>query len=705
MQNKTKFKITRSQRRIIGWGGFVIFFVCFCLPLLFFYYLFDATKVKAMVIEQFNNDSYSVVINGNVEPRSWHGLSLFISNLTVEDKTHHKVLHVNTANCQLSWLDLIVGHYRVKRIALNGLTFYQNALAKGNVATLFNYKAIANSEFKHLRYLSVTNLNMVNLNGKFLIRDGGLQVNDLDTLPQINVNFQAINYNADIKVLGNVNKIDDSGLNFKDISISLHSPKLNGEFHSYGRYDYKTQQLWLNKFNGNAKSVVYDVKVNVDTALLSYFGMSVNQLNASVTKNNGTQREIDLSVKDLKTANFSQYEMDDLVTKLDSVNESNHFSAILALTKPKFDNGFDLKNERCSLQFKQSVNTSESAIFDGALAGNCSYNESSGWLNLALDGMINKSPAKLAIGYWYNVKKPQITINGSVDKLDVNQMMSNANKEIMPFYFDERQLPFGWLKLFDISATLKLKEFSMNHLQLSNVKTVLQMKDSKLALSSLTANIYDGTLSGSGVITPASNESGGYDIAIQNTISKANLEKVFHELFNVNAISGQADLAIDIKALNAVSYQDIHKNLSGKIALKVSNGGFNGVDFSLFLSPENLAAFQNRNAIMTKFTSLNASFNFTNGVSSQSPIKFSSPSIAASGSGVIDFKNTKLDYELIVSSILPQNAQNIKSVSIPVQINGDLFSPKISIRNMTLNSQPMFELYKNKHKKSGKNNE
>lgn len=704
MQNKTKFKITRGQWRIIGWSSFVVFFVCFCLPLLFFYYLFDAAKVKAMVIEQFNNDSYSVVVNGNVEPRSWHGLSLFISNLTVEDKSHHKVLHVNTANCQLSWLDLIVGHYRVKRIALNGLTFYQNALAKGSVATLFNYKAIANSEFKHLQYLSVTNLNMVNLNGKFLIRDGGLQVNDLDTLPQISVNFQAINYHADIKILGSVNKIDDNGLNFNDIAISLHSPKINGEFHSYGRYDYKTQQLWLNKFSGNAKSVVYNIKINVDTALLSYFGMSVNQLNASVSKNNGAQRELDLVVNNLKTANFSQYEMSDLLTKLNSTNESSHFAATLALAKPKFDNGFDLKNENCSLQFKQSLTASESSIFEGALAGSCSYSESSGWLDLALAGMINKSPAKLAIGYHYNVQKPQITLNGSVDKLDVNQIMTNTNKEIMPFYFDTRQLPFGWLKLFDISATLKLKEFSMNRLLLTNVKTVLQMKDSKLELSSLNANIYDGTLAGSGVITPAQNES-GYDISIQDTIKNANLQKVFHELFNVNAITGQADLAIDIKASNAKSYEDVHKNLNGKIALKVSNGGFNGVDFSLFLSPENLAAFQNKNAIMTKFTSLNANFIFTNGISNQSPVKFSSPSIAASGSGIIDFKNTKLDYELLVSSILPQNNQNIKSVSIPVQINGDLFNPKISIRNMTLNPQSTLEFYKNKHRKSGKNNE
>ena len=39
--------------------------------LLFFYYLFDANKVKQMVLTQFNNKNYAVIINGAVEPRSW----------------------------------------------------------------------------------------------------------------------------------------------------------------------------------------------------------------------------------------------------------------------------------------------------------------------------------------------------------------------------------------------------------------------------------------------------------------------------------------------------------------------------------------------------------------------------------------------------------------------------------------------------------
>ncbi|MDQ5947803.1 MAG: AsmA protein, partial [Pseudomonadota bacterium] len=64
------------------------------------------------------------------------------------------------------------------------------------------------------------------------------------------------------------------------------------------------------------------------------------------------------------------------------------------------------------------------------------------------------------------------------------------------------------------------------------------------------------------------------------------------------------------------------------------------------------------------------------------------------GNGVINFANTSLDYSMIISSILPKNAQNVKSVSIPITVNGDLFAPKVSIQNMTLNTNKL-PTYKN----------
>ena len=159
-----------------------------------------------MVINQFNNKNYAVIINGTVEPRSWHGLSLFISDLTVQDNTHHEVLHINTANCQLSWLDLIVGHYKVRRIALNGVTFFQPEQKDSRYADLLDYDSIAHSEFGHLQTLSITNLNWIESQDQYIIRDASMSLTSIETKPLVQLSFKSGRYNTDFAIRGNINK-------------------------------------------------------------------------------------------------------------------------------------------------------------------------------------------------------------------------------------------------------------------------------------------------------------------------------------------------------------------------------------------------------------------------------------------------------------------------------------------------------------------
>lgn len=674
--------------RIAGWSLFVVFFVCVCLPLLFFYYLFDANKVKAMVVEQFNSQNYSVVINGNVEPRSWHGLSLFISDLTVEDKSLHKVIHINTANCQLSWLDLIVAHYRVQRVALNGLTLFQGSIKEANYSNLLNYKALSHSEFKHLRRLSITNLNWVDAQGNFIIKDAGMQIHDIDSLPVVGLNFRLNNYAAEIAVKGSVDKIDDSNLIFKDIKVDLHSPKVNGEFHGSGRYDYKSQELWFSGINGSAQSKYYSEKLKIDTALLSYYGITVNKLLLDINKLNliGYTQNLNLDIRDLKTNNFSKYTVSSLTTYFNVISSSHKFAVSWELLNARFNRSLDLSNQNCKLSFIHSLSQRESVVFGGDFNGRCSYNESSGWLNFALSGSVNHAPAKINLGYQYNTNtKSVVQVVGSFNKVDLSPFMATNQGNLMPLYFDDSKLPLQWLQWLNLSANLKFKELNLSHFNLSNVDTEIEVVDDQLKLKKIQANAYDGKLSGSGLVS--GNAESGYSVAIDNMITGVSLQKVFQNLFNVSAITGRADLAINTIANKVYTYEDLHRKLNGSIELDVSNGGFSGVDFSLFLSPENLAAFQNKSAIMTKFTTLSSNFNFKNGVSEKSDVKFSAPAIRANGSGIIDFANTKLDYKLTVSSLLPKNLQNINSVSIPVAINGDLFNPKIYIQNMTLNTK------------------
>lgn len=677
-------KIPRQMVRVIGWLSFAVFFVTVCLPLLFFYYLFNANQVKQMVISQFNNENYSVVIDGNVEPRSWHGLSLFISDLTVEDKKKHKVLHVNTANCQLSWLDLIVGHYRVRRLALNGLTFYQNNVAKSNYNDLFNYKTINNSEFKNLTTFSISNLAIINSDGSYLMKDAGLRVVDLETLPEFNLSFNLSNYAARLSMQGQISKISEDNLNIQNLTLSLSNKSSSIELQSSGHYAYKTQELWLESARGIVHVPDYQGGLAIDSLLLSNYGLTMNNLSTTLNGFESTSaRSFTVNADKINTTDFANFTADKIATKYEFTNAKRSLDVGLNLNQVQLNPTMDVVTDSCKLEFKYRITGQQTATSNGVMNGHCGLNGAKDLMSFNLNGLINQSPIKLNLAYDYSSVLPNVTLDAAVNNLDISKFMGSAQGNLLPLYSDDSRLPFEWISWFNLVATLKVKQLNLSHVNLSNVNATLAVKDQVLNLSQIQGNVYDGDFNGSMLLDKVGES---YNMSFKNKISNVNLQKVFASIFNVTAISGKADLQIDTTANGIQSYEDLHKKVNGSIDLNVDDGGFSGIDFSLFLSPENLAVFQTKNTVMTNFTNLKAKFNFTNGVSARSKLAFHSPLIMANGDGIIDFSKTSLDYNMIVSSILPKNAQNVKSVSIPIMVNGDLFAPKISIQNMTLNT-------------------
>lgn len=677
-------RIPRHVVRFIGWSVFVIFFVTFCLPLLFFYYLFNAEQVKQMVISQFNNENYSVIIDGNVEPRSWHGLSLFISDLTVEDKQKHKVLHVNTANCQLSWLDLIVGHYSIRRVALNGLTFFQNNLEKSNYSNLLNYQTLTHSEFKNLTNFSISNLAIINGDGDYLIKDAGLRVINLETLPEFNLSLNLSNYAAKLGVQGQISKIAEDNLKIENLTISLVNSNSSIELQSSGHYAYKTQELWLESARGIIHIPDYQGALAIDTALLSGYGLTLNNLSTTLNGfESASTRNFTINADKINTTNFMNYTADNIATKYEFATAKRSLDVGLNLNQVKFNPALDITTDSCKLEFKYRGLGAQTAVSSGKMNGQCGLNGVKSLMSFNLNGLINQSPIKLDFTYDFNYALPNINLDATVDSLDVSKFMTSAQGNLLPLYSDTSSLPFDWISLTNLTANLKFKQLNLSHVNLSNVNAKLEVKNQRLNLSQVQGQVYDGDFAGSMLLDKVGES---YNVSFKNKISSVNLQKFFASIFNVSAISGQADLQIDTSAQGVKSYEDLHKKINGSIDLNVNNGGFSGIDFSLFLSPENLAVFQTRSAVMTNFTNLKAKFNFTNGVSERSNLAFHSPLIMATGNGVINFANTSLDYNMIISSILPQNAQNVKSVSIPITVNGDLFAPKVSIQNMTLNT-------------------
>ncbi|MFN7095521.1 MAG: hypothetical protein ACK4M7_09165, partial [Burkholderiales bacterium] len=180
MQWLSYFKLHKAKIRLLYWTSVLLGMFFVILPMFFFFYRFDEDQVKQMIIDQVAN-KYQVEVNGKVIPKFWHGLSLEIDDVMVSTQSDARLLHIDTINCQMSWLDLAVGNYRVKRIALNGVKINEKNAMNYGLDNLLNLSNAHNFVFSDLRSLAVYGIQTEGDSLAYKINDGTLKIQQIGT--------------------------------------------------------------------------------------------------------------------------------------------------------------------------------------------------------------------------------------------------------------------------------------------------------------------------------------------------------------------------------------------------------------------------------------------------------------------------------------------------------------------------------------------
>lgn len=696
---KYKKHVTKRNIRIIWWVLFSIFFVTFCVPVFFFYYLFDKEKVNRLITKQINSKDYVVSIDGGIEPRSWHGLSLHIANISIYDKEKDKVMHINAVNCQLSWLDLIIGHYKIRRIAFNGLTMYSGNIDNKSYNNLINYDGLKDSELNKLKNIYISNFTVINSEKETLVRDVNINATNIDTAtPHLKVHFSMPKTGSNFELQGDFHKNENNDvLQFVKLDLNLSSNNYNMNLQSGGHYDIRNQEIWFEDAKGNLSFYDYTGNIEIDNALLSLYGLTAGKLQANLY----TDKKISnfsITAVNLKSQDFNDITVRNLTINNDLQNTVFGTNMNLQIKNALIESGLFLKNDHCFAAYtilaKQIGNTSS-----GDMSGVCGIDASAGRVYFDMAGVLDQSDAKIKANINYSESIPYLDIVGRFNKIDFDRFINKLDESSLSSYNDSNYLPLSWLGNFRGKLDLEANDVKLSHTSLSNVHASTVIEESALYINSIAADLYSGSIRGS--LGVNKNESGNYDLSFNQSIKNINLQKIFTNMFNVSAISGTANANINTTVNNVIKYKDIYQKINGSVKLSVVNGGFNGIDFNLFLNPVGIDLLNANNKTQTKFTTLKADFGFVNGISDKGNVLFSSPSINASGDGQIDFANTKINYNIVIKSIVPHNIHNVNSVSIPISVNGLLFSPKIYIKNMTLNkSSNINTVVKNKVKKN-----
>jgi uncharacterized protein involved in outer membrane biogenesis len=673
---------TKTKIRVLYWGGFVLFMVLVVIPLFFFFYLFNENQVRQTIINQFDDKVYNVEIDGQIVPKPWHGMSLDLNRVVITTKRNVQLVEIKRMSCKMSWLGLIFGKYKVKRVAIDGMDINQGNLKQYGVSNLLNLSNAKDSLFSDMERVDIYGINSVEKDLIYPIRDGSFKIehNGLDI--NFDLGFKLKNSQTYFIVNGVSNAVNNDLINFDTFNIHIFNSLLNIDVATKASYSINAKNLSLQNIIGNVHVKNYVGTLNVGKVDVNLNGITASNADLQVdfTKNS-IGNHILFNVDKLISPQYKGMQVNKISMQYKTDIPNIKFNMDSMVQNLVYSESMGIYSDYCTSQMKLTSSKLKDNGLNSILTGKCAYDINKNALRFNLDGNLNSAPLKLDLQVFNDSIKPYIIATGNIASLDLSRL-TFAKDKMIPLFSDKDRLPFAWLSLFNAQANLIIKHFVLDRIALNDVTTDFIIKNDELNIKHIKANVYNGALSGGMKITKHNDV---YDLYAKNSISNLNLKNLLDNLFDISAISGTGNLMLDIMAKSVSSYDDIHRHLNGKVNIEAKNGAFQGVDFNLFLNPESGIAFtSNRSTIVNH---MQANFNFANGVSKNGTLQFSSPYVIATGIGSLDFIHNTLNYNLNIKSALPKNDQRISLVVIPVSIAGDILSPKLSIQHMHLISE------------------
>ena len=664
--NKTKF-------RLVYWLSFIFLMTFIVCPIFFFFYLFNEAKVRDLIIAQFSNPKFHLEIKGKVIPHFWHGLSFEVFNLQIITNDNKRLMDISELNCQLSWIDLIGAKYTIKRVSLNNVGIYENNILANKLFDFSNNK-VDLQFLANLSNIQVNEFYSIEQDASYIIRNGTFKFNRQIRNNKLIFSFSLPKEKMVLSGSGLINNIKNNIAYFDDYNIKLILQNAIVNIDANITYNFINNNINLNQINGNFIYKTYYGNINSNNIRFTTNLFSTDNLTLMLKKVS-SKNKFNIILNNLTIDNKNQLLIKQTNLKYIYIDNDNIFNSLTQLINLKFDKSGILTakcNSSATYSNNSTINNSNNLRF--FMSGICGFNADSSLLTLSLNGNLNKYPLELGIIVNYSGAKPLVEIKAKANSI---KTVGVSNSKLKPLYYDNNSLPFSWMSFLDMNGDILIDNIILNKIYLNKFDLHFNLKNNILNINKFGANIYGGKLTGNAQVIKNKDL---YNISTNQKVDNLNLQGIFKDLFDVEAISGTANLELNANITNVKFIKDIHKNFNGKIIINATHGAFQGINLNLFSIPR----IDENYTKSTIFDQLNATLNFTNGVSNDGKIKFYSQYVIASGLGNIDFVNNTINYLFTIKSALPPNQQKFKSVIIPVVVKGDLFNPSINIKNIHL---------------------
>src|SRR2546427_455540 len=247
----------------------------------------------------------------------------------------------------------------------------------------------------------------------------------------------------------------------------------------------------------------------------------------------------------------------------------------------------------------------------------------------------------------------------------------------------EEPIDLSALKALNLKGDLKIERLIASNVKLERVHLGVKAASGKVDAEPLTADLYQGKLSGAASANANTNR-----FALKADLGGVTLGPLLKDALNNDLLEGRGSVTLDVQTGGA-TVSAMKKALSGNASLALRDSSLKGVNLGELLCKARSLRGSNPPAEQgalpaerTDFTELGASFVIRNGVAHNDDLSAKSPLLRLAGSGDVDIGANSIDYLVKASVVASSGGQGgkelaeLRGVTVPVKITGPLDAPR-----------------------------
>ncbi len=305
-------------------------------------------------------------------------------------------------------------------------------------------------------------------------------------------------------------------------------------------------------------------------------------------------------------------------------------------------------------------------------------------VQLALAGGLLQSQIKAKVGV-NGFASPAIQFDVEADQFDADLYLpkkAERSAEVSKATSKEAEqvLDLSGLRQLNLDGRLRVGSLKVANVKLAQVRVDVKAQNGQVTLSPLSANLYDGSMSGSLGINAQATPS----ISINQKLTGINVAPLTKDAASIDTLEGKGNVDMDL-TMQGNTVSEMKKGMNGIIFVNLTDGAIKGINIAKHLrDAKNIlsmggASTQTQsanNAEKTDFSEFKATFKVNKGVAHNDDLFLKSPLLRVSGSGDINIGNDSMDYlakATLANTLAGQGGQfNVSGITVPVRAKGPI---------------------------------